>query len=167
MTSEKYVKNKYPQYFAPEMKFFMNRNWFNNCNESVEEINKNLSEDFYKLRKIGENESYICELIRDDNCEDFIALVNRKNITLKSRIELSFCETNSFLIKKQNESNKSENYRTTLIEYAAFFGSIQIIRYLKMAGVEIEPKCRAHPLHRGLSRRASEKILQRMPLGIN
>ena len=69
---------------------------------------------------IGENDSYICELIRNDSIDDFIIYVNQKNLSLFSTINDSIFETNSFLIGK----------KINLIEYAAFYGSIQIFRYL-------------------------------------
>ena len=83
------------------------------------------------MRKIGENESYISKLIREDLVEDFIAHVNKFNIKRNSTIPQSIYETNTFLVKKQNE--------VTLIEYAAFFGSIQIFTFLKYEGVKLTP----------------------------
>ena len=126
----KYIKKKYPQYFWPEIKPFMNESWFPKynsesfykINEWVEEMNKELPENFYELRKIGENESFLSKLIRDDAVKDFIVYVNENKISLNSKIDLSIYETNSYLIKK------SYWYNITLIEYAAFHGSDQIFR---------------------------------------
>lgn len=42
----------------------------------------------------------------------------------------SIFEANSYLIEKKTQ---------TLIEYAAFFGSIQIIKYLHFNNVELDP----------------------------
>ena len=75
---------------------------------------------------MGENESYICKVIRDDNVVEFITYVNQNSISLNSNIRTSIYETNSFLLKA---------YNLSLIEYAAFFGSIQIFQYLQMNGV--------------------------------
>ena len=83
------------------------------------DINKTDDKDDTK-RQIGENDSYICSLIRSDAVEEFVQYVNQANFRLSSRIEPSIFETNSFLIDK----------KPTLIEYAAFFGSIQIFQYL-------------------------------------
>ena len=166
--TEKYVTRKYPQYFAPEMEPFTKESWFPkydpnakyNKNEWVEEIKKELPANFHELRKTGENERYISKLIRDDNAEDFIAYMNQGSFPLKSKIEPSIYETNAFLIKKQNESgnknkrgmfsynqNSSNESGVTLIEYAAFFGSIQIIKYLQMQGVEMTPSLWLYATH--------------------
>ena len=69
----------------------------------------------------GENDSYICTLIRNDSVEEFI--------TNFSQISNSIFETNLFLI---------ENI-PTIIEYASFFGSIQIFQYLKYNNIKLEP----------------------------
>ena len=151
ITNEKYVKNKYPQYFAPEISAFKDKNWFpkhdNDDNENgwVEDISRSMPDRFHEFRKIGENESYICGLIRDDNAKDFVAWTNQKNFPLRSRIELSIYETNSFLLKKLNESDSESG--VTLMEYAAFFGSMQIIKYLQKKGVEIAPSLWLYAIH--------------------
>ena len=79
-------------------------------------------EKFTECRIKGQNASYICELIRQDSVEEFITYVNKNNISLSSVINESIFETNSFLINKNPQ----------LIEYAAFFGSIQIFQYIKI-----------------------------------
>ena len=40
----------------------------------------------YQKRLLGENDSHICQLIRDDSVEEFISYVNRTNISLSSKI---------------------------------------------------------------------------------
>lgn len=59
----------------------------------------------------GENDSYICSLIRQDLAEEFISYVNRANTSLSCKVQPSFFETNAFLVKRS----------PTLIEYAAFW----------------------------------------------
>ncbi|KAK8888352.1 hypothetical protein M9Y10_039420 [Tritrichomonas musculus] len=125
ITESKYAEKKYPQYFAPELKPFIK-----------------LPSKFYEMRKIGENERYISELIRNDNAKEFIAFVNQNNIPLKSPIKPSIYETNSFLIKKQYSDSD-----ITMIEYAAFFGSIQIIKYLHTKGVEMNSSLWLYAIH--------------------
>ena len=65
-------------------------------------INKN--EENFKIfdskRKIGENENYICNLIRNDQVKEFIVHVNKTNLSLSTIIEPSIFETNRFLIDK-------------------------------------------------------------------
>ncbi|KAK8899033.1 hypothetical protein M9Y10_001330 [Tritrichomonas musculus] len=122
----------------------------------VEEIKNDLPANFFENRKKGENDSYICKLIQEELIEEFITYVNQSNISLKSTIKPSIYETNAFLIQKQNESNDNSpgisgfsfgfnqcnsndiiNNGVTLMEYAAFFGSIQIFQYLEINGAEM------------------------------
>ena len=86
----------------------------------------------------GENDTHICRMIRNDQVEEFIKHAERTNYPLSSYIEQSLFETNRFLI---------ENKKTTLIEYASFFGSLQIILYLKEKGVELSPMMWLYSIH--------------------
>ena len=86
----------------------------------------------------GENDSYICSLIRQDSIEEFISHVNENNISPLSKIFPSIFETNLFLIDNKN---------TTLIEYSAFFGSIQIFKYLLMNEAELRSSLWPYAIH--------------------
>ena len=77
-------------------------------------------------------------MIRADSIDDFIIYVNRYNISLSSTINSSIFETNSFLLK---------NKKTTLIEYAAFFGSIQIFQYLRLNNVILSKRLWLYSIH--------------------
>mgnify|MGYP001150762002 CR=1 FL=1 len=158
----KYVTANYPQFFLPEIQPFKNEKWFpkndnNNTNKWIDEVIKGeLPEHFYENRKTGENESFICQLIRNDSVEEFIAYINKNIISPNSKLKPSIYETNKFLIKKQSESNnssfsfgpkKNNDYQLSLIEYATFFGSIQIIRYLEMNGVDLTPSLWQFAIH--------------------
>lgn len=69
----------------------------------------------------GENHNHICELIRKDMIDEFIDYT--KNEKLDRNIDYSTYETNPLLIQ--------DYYRDiSLIEYAAFFGSVRIFKYL-------------------------------------
>ena len=129
LISYKFRKAKYPQYFSPEIKPFMNEDWFpkykQNENEWIKELDIQIQDDFYELRKEGENENYICKLIRNDSIKEFIVYVNTKNYSLQSTIAPSIYETNSFLVKNQIESGRNDGNQLTLINYAAFFGSFK------------------------------------------
>ena len=111
ISTDEYSKKSYLQYFSPEF-----------------DSNTPLPEDFEENRKRGENEHFICTLIQKDSIEDFITFVNKNNYSLKSTIEPSIFETNSFLL---------ENESPTLIEYSVFYGSVQIFKYLRLNGVEL------------------------------
>lgn len=88
-------------------------------------------------RKIGENDNEICRLIRKDLIEEFIIYVNKNDTNLKKKIEPSVYETNSFLMLTD----------VTLIEYAAFFGSSQIFKYLYKNGVPLTPSLWNYAIH--------------------
>ena len=123
---------QYLQYFAPEIKPFENEKWFPSYFlSSVEK----LPDNFNALRMEGENHNYICKLIREDSVKDFIVHINKNNISLNSKIDYSIYETNSFLNNVQ------------LIEYAAFFGSIQIFNFLKKEGVKLDSSLWYYVIH--------------------
>ena len=89
----------YTTFFNPELtKFFSQKvdekPYCFFANESNEIPN------FEENRQIGENESYLCMLIRQDSVEDFISYVNKENINLsKTKIENnSIFETNCFFL---------------------------------------------------------------------
>ena len=69
-------------------------------------------EEFDKKCRIGENDSKICELIRNDSINEFIEYVKKGNVSLTMRIKPSIFETHYYLNRFQNQ---------TLIEYACFF----------------------------------------------
>ena len=108
-----YKTANYDYYFFPELQPFLDENF-------IKEVTETLPDDFEEKRKIGENDDYICEIIRNDFIHEFVDQVKKSKIHLNSFVKPSIYETNNFLIKNQ----------TTLIEYAAFFGSIQIFKYL-------------------------------------
>ena len=55
--------------------------------------------------QIGENDSHICSLILSDSVEEFIAYVNRTNLSLLTKIKPFVYETHSFLIDKEPTLN--------------------------------------------------------------
>ena len=129
-------KNKYHLYLLPEIKNLIDDQYFKK-KSNRREIN-NFDDDFYSKRKEGENGSYICSLIRNDSVKDFIIYYNQKNFSLSSTIPKSIFETNKFLLKKHD---------ITLIEYAAFFGSIQIFQFLVFNHVELNDSLWYYSIH--------------------
>ncbi|KAK8892426.1 hypothetical protein M9Y10_029653 [Tritrichomonas musculus] len=89
-------------------------------------------------RLIGENDSELCEIIRKDLIEEFIIYVNKKELKADSKIEKSMYETNYFL---------RDSYNLTLVKYAAFFGSIQIFKYLYNNGAKLDKKMWIFAIH--------------------
>ena len=126
MQNEKYKLKKYPEYFRHEIELFQGT-------EKQEE------KEFYEKRKKGENDNYICQIIQQDLIDDFVIYVNHKNLPIQTTkiIPESIFETNSFLLKNE----------PSLIEYAAFYGSIQIFNYLKYNKVELSPSLWLYSIH--------------------
>ena len=139
--NSKYDQNDYLEYFTPEIKPFLNYNFTNSFCFSygnARKLKRVLQDHFYENRKIGENEGFLYEIIRNDSIEDFIIYVNKNMYPLNSFIEHSIYETNSFLLKREH---------TTLIEYAVFFGSTQIFNYLRKNGVELTSSLCEYVIH--------------------
>ena len=127
-SSQEEQKNDNALFFYPEIKEFIDDE---ELKEKIEKRLENLQikySIFDENRTIGENDNYICHLIRNDLVEEFVAYVNRTNYDLSSKIKPSIFETNNFLINHKCIS---------LIEYSAFFGSIQIIQYLNFNKVQL------------------------------
>ena len=130
--------NCYSHFFYPEIKKFLGDEKAKNIGEELLSINSNIFDHFDEKRHEGENDSFICSLIRSDSIEKFIEYVHQKNISLKSEVKSSIFETNSFLNLNKN---------TTLIEYAAFFGSIQIFNYLMKNEVNLDSSLWLYSIH--------------------
>ena len=135
--SKKYKERFYPEFFFPEFKQFFDA-------ETVSEISKKHPETaesdlrmFEEKRTAGENDNYICKMIQNDAVEDFVRYVNERNLNLTRKVDPSLFETNSFLLKNT----------PTLIEYSAFFGSIQILTYLEKNGVKLGPSLWLYAIH--------------------
>lgn len=112
-------KSIFLSYFFPEIKEFVPDEYLSGLN-ATKKIYDEDPELFEKNREIGENTDKIAQLIRTDSVEKFIQFTNQINFNLNSKINPSIYETNDFLVSKQ----------LTLIEYATFHGSTQIIKYL-------------------------------------
>ncbi|KAK8860609.1 hypothetical protein M9Y10_012274 [Tritrichomonas musculus] len=125
-------KNEYCHFFYPEIKSFLG----SKRSKEIEEYANN-DIDFDKKRHEGENDWYLCMLIRHDLIDDFVMYVNQSNIPLDGCVNHSIFETNRFLIKS----------RPTLIEYCCFFGSIQIFQYLKLNKVELTSSLWFYAIH--------------------
>ena len=114
--------------------------------EKQDEIESKLTKRFklnvdsiLQLCQKGENDSKICGLIRNDSLNDFIDYTAQKKFDFDSKIPFSIFETNNFLNKKM----------VSLIEYAAFFGSTQIFKYLLKNRAKIYPNLLEFAIHSG------------------
>ena len=128
LLSKKYRDRKYPEYFFKEIKSFYNDITINDCIDI---------EVFETKRKIGENDHIMCTYIIKDSVQEFISYVNRTNYLLNSIINPSIFESHVFLMDKE----------PSLIEYAAFYGSIQIIRYLIYNNIQMTPSIWMYAIH--------------------
>ena len=166
LTTYKYIKKKYHRYFSPEIRPFIHAKTVLK-KESDDEINDNddndddnddeteddtyeneeeeeidfdepLPENFYEKRKIGENDSVICELIQKNLIEDFVRYTTQTSYSLNSTIKPSIYETNSLLLKKEDVS---------LIEYAAFYGSKEIFDYLILNNINLTQSLWEYAIH--------------------
>lgn len=66
-------------------------------------MDENILNDFEKKCQIGQNDSYISELIREDSIKEFIIYVNKRNLQLNSEMNHSIFETNPLLIQKRSK----------------------------------------------------------------
>ena len=132
--NSKYKAGNYDRFFHREIKFFLEEH---KIERELFDFNTDVFLKFDEKRHIGENDSYICQLIRDGSIEEFVVYVNRTNFPLSASVESSIFETNSFLIHTNPD----------LIEYAAFFGSIQIFQYLRLNNVELKPSLYLYAIH--------------------
>lgn len=128
---------KFCHYFYPELKDRLDETSREQIKEEIQKDNSINLDDFEKVRQTGLNSIYICQLIREDSLDEFIKYINEQNVSENSTINQSLFETNRFLLKRN----------PTLIEYSAFYGSIQILKYLKLKGVEITQTLIKYAIH--------------------
>ena len=128
---------EYSLYLYPSINKFLDKS----SKEKIEAKILNFFNDLQTFEENchkGENNSYVCQLIRDDNIEEFIQYVNKTNLPLTGTIAPSLFETNPLLL---------DHEKVTLIEYAAFFGSIQIFQYLHLNKVPLESSLWIYAIH--------------------
>ncbi|KAK8867164.1 hypothetical protein M9Y10_010140 [Tritrichomonas musculus] len=125
----------FSKFFYPEIKPFL----------TADQLNQIVfNQDYFEeKRKLGENDTEICQIIREDSIKEFIEFVQNNNFKINHTIEPSIYETNSFLLKCQKEFDRQPTY----IEYAAFFGSIEIFEYLISNTVTIDSNLLLFAVH--------------------
>ena len=142
-----YVRKNYCEYFQPEIKPFLtkeNIEKYGSRNNSlkdekfIERMNKEVESNFYEKRREGLNDDYLCELIRNNKIQEFIKFTEQTNLSLEIEIKKSIFETNRLL-----------KYRggISLIEYASFYGSNDIIKYMEKKGVELTSSMWIYGIH--------------------
>ena len=131
-----HLKSQFQYYFYPEIKELID----DETREQVKSFAQEISDDNFGLfenkRKLGENDTKICQIIRDDLIDEFIQITEQDKMTLNETIEPSKFETNPLLIEN----------KPTLIEYSAFYGSLKIFNYLSEK-VELKPTLWIYSIH--------------------
>lgn len=127
----------YKYYFYLDVKSTLSEKERSIIEEELLRKDENIFDNFEKKCEIGENDSYISFLIRKDMIGEFVSYVTRAKISAKSEISPSIFETNPLL----------KSRRATLIEYAAFFGSIKIFNYLRMKNADLTPSLWIYAIH--------------------
>ncbi|KAK8838677.1 hypothetical protein M9Y10_032714 [Tritrichomonas musculus] len=136
--NKRYVRAKYLEYFYPEFEPYIEENIKKFISDQIPELNEKASRDEFDIkRESGENDSYICQLIQKDSVVDFITYIEKTKISPNSTVQPSIYETNLFLIDKN----------PTLIEYSAFYGSIQIFKYLYQKNLELDHSIWLYAIH--------------------
>lgn len=138
ISQNKLKKKSYIEYFLPEIKSFLPKTLKEEYQSKVKELNENDINQFNQKRKIGENDSYICSLIRNDQVIDFIKYFEKTNMSTSSTIEKSIYETNPLLMN---------NDSITLIEYSAFFGAQEIFTFLYKKGAKLTSSIWPYIIH--------------------
>lgn len=106
-------------FFYPEIKPFQTQNSgkyklrFLKCDEIDDP-------DFYQKRQEGENGSIVCQLIRKGSLDEFKKYFYEQKMKSFDLIPHSIFETNLYL----------SNAETSLLEYSAFCGSMEIFQFL-------------------------------------
>ncbi|KAK8837312.1 hypothetical protein M9Y10_036744 [Tritrichomonas musculus] len=125
-------------FFYPEIESFLTVGKRKSIEFEMKKKDKEIFENFDQKRQIGENDSYVCRLIREDSVDEFISFFTMKNMSSKNLVKRSIFETNPFLIENEN---------TTLIEYSTFFGSMQIYDFLRMNMADLSPRMWLYSIH--------------------
>lgn len=141
--TKKCIREKYPHYFYNNFsKFFKNkfkREILDIIREDDPEMDNLFPYDprFEENRIHGENPRRLCKLIRDDSLHEFKQYVDSNNLNLFMTIKQSVFETNPFLLSRE----------TTLAEYASFYGSLKILKYLYENQVELTSSLWIYSVH--------------------
>lgn len=138
-TIQKKIKEK--DYFSPWHQRFKYHIYFykefhskyKNSNDEYYEYYSN--EEYTNKKRTGENDNFICKLIREDSLDEFIEYINKNNMKTTEKIVSDEFETNCTL--------KNETY----IEYAAFFGSLKIFKYLYLNDENITDSIWQYAIH--------------------
>ncbi|KAK8849346.1 hypothetical protein M9Y10_018727 [Tritrichomonas musculus] len=139
LNQKKFRQDSYIEYLFPEVESFIPELGQKEIKDKVIELKENDLELFNEKRKVGENDSYICSLIRNDQVVDFITYLEKSNISPSSLINMSIYETNHTILRN--------NQNMSFIEYSAFFGAQQIFQYLLKRNCKLESNIWTYAVH--------------------
>lgn len=108
------------QYFSPEMNFTFHR-------KKTDDFQS--EEEFIQFRRSGRNGRKICEIIRNDNLSEFQQILSSTTAKITDTIPPSLFERFEMINQKG----------IGFIEYSAFFGSINIFKFLLANKVKVPP----------------------------
>lgn len=128
--STKYFNLGYPDFFIDEIAPFESE-------EFIQSIKDNLLEDYQKFRKYGESHFQLCQFVRNNQVDEFSSYLKQNNYDVNIFLNRSLFDTNSFLLKDE----------PTLIEYAFFYGSVDIINFMVDKNVELTSKLWLYAVH--------------------
>ena len=134
LNDDNFNENSIGVYLKPEIERFTNEK-----NGSFIEIPENIEE----LRQTEYSDNPLLQLVHDDSIDEFIKYISETNLDLEKEFYPSMFETNLYLSKNHSTFASS----LTLIEYAAFFGSIKIFKYLVSQKVKIDSKLWIFAIH--------------------
>lgn len=129
------IKEKVPSEFQRIQK--------NSPNFEYRTITKNLNfTTFREQRSKLMNDSLIAKVIREDDIDQFQEILSKTNISINSTIPYSIFEACQYV-------NRSESNMPTLIEFASFFGSLKIFKFLMMNDAELSPSVMDYAINGG------------------
>lgn len=132
-------QNRYSYFFYPEIEKFTGPQPIKAIkNEILERKDPHAFENIEEKRQEGQNDLYVCSLIRQDSVVEFSSYLKKNGYSPNCKLGSSIFETNQFLIEKDE---------MTMIEYAAFYGSIKIVQYLMENNVEVKPSIWLNAVH--------------------
>lgn len=138
ITSKKYLDRYYPHFFYKEFKDFFTPTLRNEVETKLAQIVPNQDDSIYEQkRKDGVNDLEICRIIRNDSVDEFKQFLVSSKMENSTHIQQSIFETNHFLLKKT----------PSLIKYAAFYGSINIFKFLISDSYEFRPSMWIYAIH--------------------
>lgn len=134
MRDKIYTSMNFIIFFAPEIEKNDPIYYSNTLNNSyyLKLFRSNNDDDsIQSKRKTGMNHLKIARIIQNDDAESLQEMVAQDNLKIDYQIPKSDFETNEFLNKLKT--------RITMIEYAAFCGSVTTFKFLLLQGATLHP----------------------------